>query len=385
MAMITKQNAEALFEPDVLREIIEGTVKESRALQMFYRLPDMTSDRMKMRILDALPTAYWVGAANNGRKQTTNAAWENKFIVAEELAVIVPIAESTLADANYDIWAAIRPRIVEAFAKKIDQAIFVGVDKPQNFRMDLLSSARNAGAAITMQVGETLYSAINRAMVDVEESGYNVTGLIGGMDLKGKFRMMLDTTGQPIRGTEIDAINRAYVDNGAWDKTQAQLLLGDMSQAVYSIRQDVTYKLLDQAVIQDPSTGEIVYNLAQQDLVALRCVMRLGWEIPNPVNPIEPDASVRFPFAIIEPEEAPTTYDVTFTVVDGDSAPVECATVLLAGQQKITDASGEAVFTVGAGVYNYSVAATGAETAVDVVTVTNADVPVAVELTFPEE
>ena len=342
MAQITRQDAEALIEVQAIREIMEGTVKESKALQMFRRLPNMTSNKTKMRVLDALPLAYWQGS-DTASKKTTKLAWDNKYINAEELAVIVPIAENVLEDADYDIWAEVKPRIVEAFAKKIDQAIFTGVDKPTGFRADLLTSVLNAGAMITPST-DTLYASINKAMVKVEESGYNVTGVLGGMDLKGKFRMMLDTVGQPIRGTEIDSLNKAYIDNGAWDKNLAQLIVGDFSQAVYSIRQDITYKVLDQAVIQDPATGDIVYNLAQQDMVALRITMRLGWEIPNVINSLQEDASVRFPFAAVLPgsyEE--DRVNVTFTVSDQNSSPIEGAKVNYNGQVKYTNGSGQAV------------------------------------------
>lgn len=382
---ITRRDAEALMSVDEFKEIVEGVVKESKALSMFRKLPNMSSNKMKMRVLDSLPLAYWVDAeTDNGRKKLTKMAWDKKFITAEELAVIVPIKEDVLDDAEYDIWAEVKPRIVEAFGKKIDEAIFLGIDKPANFRMDLVSSVRNAGANITPVPGATLYSTINDAMAKVEASGYNVTGILGGVDLKAKFRMMLDTTGQPVKDTEIGSLAKAYMDNGAWDKTLSQMILGDMSQAVYAIRQDITYKMLDQAVIQDPATSEIIYNLAQEDMVALRVVMRMGWEIPNPINALEPDASVRFPFASIDPVAAPTTYDVEFTVTDGTD-PIEGAKVLFAGVQKLTDASGEVTFTVGAGSYNYSVSAEGATTVADVVTVTNADVPVAVELVAPED
>ena len=138
-------------------------------------------------------------------------------------------------------------------------------------------------------------------MTKVEESGYNVTGLLGGVGLKGKFRMLTDTTGQPIKGTEIDSLPKAFLDNGAWDKTKSILIAGDFSQAVYAIRQDVTYKVLTEAVIQDPSNGDILYNLAQDDMVALRVVMRLGWEIPNPVNALN-ETTKRFPFANLKPK-----------------------------------------------------------------------------------
>ena len=353
--MIRRENVEALLEADVIREIMEGTVRESKALSMFKRLPNMSSNKTKMRILDALPLAYWVDAdVNNGRKGITKAAWANKFITAEEIAVIIPIKEDLLDDVDFDLWADIKPRIVEAFGKKIDESIFVGIDKPKGFRADLLSSVRNAGATVTQGTDETLYSAINNAMIKVEESGYNVTGIVGGVDLKGKFRMMLDTTGQPIKGTEIGDLSKAYIDNGAWDKTQSQLIVGDMSQAVYAIRQDITYKVLDQAVIQDPVTGDILYNLAQEDMVALRVVMRMGWEIPNPVNALNPDENTRFPFASINPATAPKTYAVTFTVTNGD-AKVAGAKVTLSGMTKTTDANGTAVFNCVSGKYTYTV------------------------------
>ena len=111
---------------------------------------------------------------------------------------------------------------------------------------------------------------------------------------------MTDNNGQPLNATEIGSLNRTYLDNGAWNKTLSTLIAGDFNQAVYSIRQDVTYKVLDQAVIQDPSNGEILYNLAQDDMVALRVVMRLGWEIPNPVNALD-ETETRFPFASLKP------------------------------------------------------------------------------------
>ena len=297
---IDKTNVEALIETQVANEIFEGVVRESKALSMFRRLPNMTSDKTKLRVLDSLPIAYFVDeSTNNGRKNLTKMAWDKKYINAAELAVIVPIKENVLNDISIDIWSEVKPRIVEAFGKKIDNAIFNGTDKPADWRAGLIPSIVTAGAEVTE--GDNLYSDINDVMTKVEESGYNVTGLLGGVGLKGKFRMLTDTTGQPIKGTEIDSLPKAFLDNGAWDKTKSILIAGDFSQAVYAIRQDVTYKVLTEAVIQDPSSGDILYNLAQDDMVALRVVMRLGWEIPNPVNALN-ETATRFPFANLKPK-----------------------------------------------------------------------------------
>ena len=299
MANITRTDVDSLIETQVANEIFEGVIKDSKALSMFRRLPNMTSDKTKLRVLDSLPVAYFVDeSTNNGRKNTTKMAWDKKFINAAELAVIVPIKENVLNDSSIDIWAEVRPRIVEAFAKKIDNAMFFGVDKPTDWRKGLVPSVIDAGA----EVDETgkLYSDINDVMTKVEESGYEVNGILGGVGLKGKFRMMTDTTGQPLNTTEIGSVRREFMDNGVWDKSKSTLIAGDFSQAVYAIRQDVTYKILDQAVIQD-TDGSILYNLAQDDMVALRVVMRLGWEIPNPVNALN-GTETRFPFASLKPK-----------------------------------------------------------------------------------
>ena len=305
MSRITRTDADALIETQVANEIFEGVVKESKALSMFRRLPNMTSDKTKLRVLDLLPVAYFVDeSTNNGRKNTTKMAWDKKYINAAELAVIVPIKENVLNDSSIDIWSEVRPRIVEAFAKKIDDAMFFGVDKPTDWRAGLVPSVIAAGAEVN-ETENGLYSDINDVMTKVEESGYDVNAILGGVGLKGKFRMMTDTTGQPLNTTEIGSVRREFMDNGVWDKTTSTLIAGDFSQAVYAIRQDVTYKILDQAVIQDPTDGSILYNLAQDDMVALRVVMRLGWEIPNPVNALN-ETATRFPFASLKPASTPS-------------------------------------------------------------------------------
>ena len=300
MAGIVRNDVDALIETQVANEIFEGTVRESKALQLFRRLPNATSDKTKIRVLDSLPVAYFVDeSTDNGRKKITKMAWDKKFINIAELAVIVPIKENLLNDTSIDIWSEVKPRVVEAFARKIDDAMFFGTGKPSDWRAGLVPSVVSAGAEVD-ETTNGLYSDINDVMTKVEESGYNVNAILGGVGLKGKFRMMTDTTGQPLNTTEIGSLKRYFMDNGVWDKSKSTLIAGDFSQAVYAIRQDVTYKVLTEAVIQDPSDGSILYNLAQDDMVALRVTMRLGWEIPNPVN-AENETSSRFPFASLKP------------------------------------------------------------------------------------
>ena len=301
--MITKTDASALIPEQVMEEIFKEAQKYSKVLQLFRRLPNMTSDKMRLKVVDSLPVAYWVNeATNNGRKETTKMAWDNVYLTAEELAVIVPIKDNVLNDADVDIWEQVKPELVKAIAKKIDEAVLFGTDAPTSFGAGIIPSIISKSKSVT-ETGH-LYSDINDVMTAVEESGYEVTGLLGGVGLKGKFRMMTDTTGQPLNTTEIGSLNRAFVDNGAWDKTKATLIAGDFNEAVYSIRQDVTFDVFREGVIQN-SDGSIAYNLMQEDMSAIRVVFRFGTAIPNPVTSLDGTSS-RYPFAALVPEQEPS-------------------------------------------------------------------------------
>jgi HK97 family phage major capsid protein len=302
---ILRTGAEVLIPEQQMREIVQGTVEQSAFLNAAKRLPNMTSKKTRMPVLDMLPVAYWVDG-DTGQKQTTKLQWDKKYINAEELAVIVPIPEAVLDDADYDLWGEIKPRIIEAMGKKVDSATFFGNDKPASWRDSIYDTADNAGAVVqgTADVYNDIMG-IDGVIAKVEKSGYFPSSGAASIALRSVLRGVRDEQGGLIFKTDMQGPTQYALDgspiffprNGSWDGTKADLILGDFSQAVYAIRQDVTMKLLTEAVIQD-GEGNIVYNLAQQDMVALRVVMRLGWEIPNPINAIEPDESKRTPFAV---------------------------------------------------------------------------------------
>lgn len=299
-ALISHDDAAALIPEGEVAEIFKNVAAQSQVFKLCKRLPNMSSNRTKLKVLDVLPMVYWQENSTSFKK-TTRAAWKNKYIYAEELAVIVPIAEADLNDAEFDLWAEIKPALVEAVANKIDGTVlFGGDDKPANFPDSILSTAFAKGFVREKGNSETIYNAISETMGLVEESGYSVNGLLAGPSIKKVFRGMVDTTGQLITGDEISALPRAIVENGSWDNSKAVAVVGDFQQAVFAIREDMTYKVLDQAVITD-GEGNVLYNLAQQDMVALRVTFRFGWQLPNPVNRLAEDEEGRLPFAVIAP------------------------------------------------------------------------------------
>ena len=316
--IIDRTSLSGLIPEPVAREIMQGAVAESAVLRMARRLPNMTSKTQAINVLDSLPTAYWVNsepvdgsaAGRDAFKQTTKMAWSNKKIYAEEIAVIVPIPEAVLDDSDYDIWGEVRPRLTEAFGKLIDAAILFGTNKPATWREGLLPSITAAGNNVvaTDDVFADIMG-VDGLIAKVEEDGFIPNGTMAAVQMRARLRGLKDQAGQPIFKTDmqgstryaLDGMDTYFPNNGAFDPTKALAITGDWNQLMYAIRQDIEFKIFTEGVIQNPATGAIEYNLMQNDMVALRAVMRLGWEVANPITAYNAELSNPFPFAAYVP------------------------------------------------------------------------------------
>lgn len=389
MPIVDRQAAEALIQEQLIDTIQQDTPKQSVFMQLARKLPNMTSKQTRVPVLDMLPMAYWVNG-DNGFKQTSEQAWDNVFLTAEELAVIVPVPEAVIDDASFDIMGEIQPRVVEAIGQRVDSAIIFGVNRPAGWPADIITRARQAGNNVAPGSDTDYYNLImgENGLIDrVEKSGRMVTGAVSAMGMRAKLRGVRTNSGQPIFKSDMQGSTQYALDgapmyfpqNGSFDTSVAQLVVGDWSQAVYAIRQDITVKILDQGVIQNPTTKEIQYNLAQQDMIALRVVFRMGWALPNPATRMDGDR-VTCPFAYLEPATAVTTQKVTITVKDASTTAIEGAVVDVNGARLKTNASGVAEFNLRAGDYEAKISKRGYKTATETITVASAAVTKTVSL-----
>lgn len=314
--IISRGEAEALIPEEASRGIIQSLPASSVALSSFRRVL-MGRGQQRMPVLSALPLAYWVDG-DVGLKQTSELNWANQYLDAREVAVIIPIPEAVLDDADYDIWGEVKPRIAEAFGVKIDGAALFGIDSPAGWPDGIAEQAIAAGNVYTVGSGVDPVTGdparfdvdVSETMALVEEDGFDVSGFWARRRIRARLRGLRDANGQPIfapptQGApgQLYGESLRYVSNGAWANDVAELIAGDTSAAILGIRQDITYKVLDQAVISD-AEGKVVLNLAQQDAVALRCVMRVAYQVANPINRVNTNAATRFPFAVLAPEQS---------------------------------------------------------------------------------
>lgn len=347
MATTDRSALSGLIPEPVTREIMQGAIAESAVLRMGRRLANMSSKTQTINVLDALPSAYFVNGeatdsgAGDAFKRTTKMAWDKKKLYAEEIAVIVPIPEAALDDADYDIWGEVKPRLTEAFGKVIDAAILFGTNKPSTWRAGVAPSAIAAGNGVP--IGTSVFDDImgeSGLIAKVELDGFNPNGVMSAIQMRGKLRGLKDTTGQPIFKSDMQGATRYGLDgmdmyfpmNGAFDPAQAQMIVGDWSQLVYAIRQDMTFKIFTEGVIQDPTTKAITYNLMQNDMVALRAVMRLGWEIANPINAYNADIENPFPFSVYGKSGTVSTVTVKPSTATVKKGGTQAFTATVAGE-----------------------------------------------------
>lgn len=296
-------------------QIIDNAEDQSAAMTLFRRAT-VSKAQQRFPVLSALPTAYWVNG-DTGLKQTTEMAWSNKFLNVEELAAIVPVPENVLDDADFDIWGEVRPKLETAIARALDAAIFFGENAPASFPTSVRASAIAAGNSVTAPANPTaatggFFGVMDDLIGVIEDDGYDPTGYAANRGIRRYFRQSRNADGDRLDRdrvnagfTEFDGDQVVYPMRGMWPAAAAGekgvlAFAGAWDNFVLGVRKDMTYKVLDQAVIQD-NTGAIVYNLAQQDMVALRITFRAGWQVANPINYDKSGAEAeRYPAGVLE-------------------------------------------------------------------------------------
>lgn len=307
--ILSRTNAQALIPEVVANDILGGLTNQSAAMQLF-RQVRMATNQTRMPVLSALPTAYFV-TGDTGLKQTTEAAWANKLLNVEELAAIVPISEAVLDDAGFDVWATVMPLLTDAIARTLDAAVIFGTNKPASWAGAIVSDATTAGNVVNRSVGTPrtdkagLSGYFSDALAQIEGDGFDATGVVANTIYKGMLRNTRDANGNllaEVSPTGLYGVPVIYPMRGLWPAAgvgAAEAVVGDFSQAILGIRQDITYKVITEGVITDAG-GLIQYNLPQQDMVALRVVFRCAFQTANTINYDNSNASTRYPFSVIK-------------------------------------------------------------------------------------
>lgn len=193
-SLVSGADAAALIPEEVSKDIMKGIMAKSAALQLFQHRK-MRRHQQRIPCVSFLPTAYFVNG-RTGLKQTSEVNWANKYLDAEEIATIIPVPESLLADVDYPLWDEMKPLLEEAVAVCLDDAVFFGINAPSSWPDDIKKAATAANNSITYAHNSTdVADNLSEIMGLVEVDGFVPNGFWCHMAVKGLLRGLRTTAG----------------------------------------------------------------------------------------------------------------------------------------------------------------------------------------------
>jgi HK97 family phage major capsid protein len=309
----SRTDAAALIPEEVSREMLKTAVDESAVLSLFRPVP-VARAQVRFPVLSALPVAYFV-SGDTGLKQTTEMNWANKYMNVEEIATIMPVPDNVVADVEANIWDEAMPLLVQAFGRTLDAAVFFGTNAPSSWPTNVLAAAAAAGNSVnsgTAATGGGYFGDIDKLYTAVESDGYEVTGFAAANAARGKLRSARDSQGRKLDADRasgsldmIDGKRVVYPMKGMWPVAGGagvdgvDMFAADWEQFLVGVRQDISIKILTEATLFD-NLGNVIFNLAQQDMTAVRLTFRVAWQVSNPINNERPTEVDRYPAGVLK-------------------------------------------------------------------------------------
>lgn len=286
MADISRAEVATLIQEAYADVLLDGAREASTALSAFPTV-SMGTKLTHLPVLATLPEAGWVSesaTASEGVKPQSQVTWQDRTLVAEEIAVILPVHEHVIDDATTSLLSELASLGGQAIGKKLDQAVFFGTDKPASWVSDdLLSAAVAANQDVTVVSGNAntsdIVGAVNQVSEAIAVAGYAPDTMVASLAMRYQVANLRDADGMPIFRDESFAGFRTFFNrNGAWAPSSAVAIVADSSKVRIGVRQDIQVKLLDQATV-----GSI--NLAERDMVAIRLKARFAYVLGNGATP----------------------------------------------------------------------------------------------------
>ncbi|MGB6116472.1 MAG: phage major capsid protein [Comamonas sp.] len=288
MADISRTDVATGIQEEYANTLLNAAVQGSTVLQAF-PTTSMGTKLTHLPVLATLPEAGWVSESATqpaGVKPQSKVTWADRTLVAEELAVIIPVHEDVLADCSVGALDQIAQLGGQAIGKKLDQAVIFGTDKPASWVSDaLLPAAVAAGQTVENVTGDAntsdLVGATNQVAEKIALAGWQPDTLVSSLAIRYQVANLRDSLGQLVfRDESFNGFNTLFNRNGAWDPESAAAVIVDSTRVRIGIRQDITVKFLDQATL---STG---LNLAERDMVALRLKARFAYVLGTAATPM---------------------------------------------------------------------------------------------------
>jgi HK97 family phage major capsid protein len=238
-------------------------------------------------------STYWTG--EGVAKTSTQATFAKVAQVLKKLAAIVPLTEELIEDSAVNLTQLIAELFVEAVSIEEDTQFFNG---DGTVFLGILNDT-GAGRVPKFTLPATKITFASATADDYLDLQYKVktsarskgkyymhpTVVASVMKLKasgsGEYIYAMPANGKPatLWNKEVVECDALPTTSQGTQTNKPFAIFGDLKQAcVYGDKGEMQVKLLDQATIHD-TDGSTVINLAEQDMIGIRVVERVGYAI----------------------------------------------------------------------------------------------------------
>lgn len=285
MADISRSEVATLIQ-EAYADTLLGAAKQGSTVLSAFPTVSMGTKTTHLPVLATLPEAGWVSesaTAVEGVKPQSKVTWDNRTLVAEEIAVIIPVHENVIDDATVPVLTEIAALGGQAIGKKLDEAVLFGIDKPASWvSKALVDAATAAGNVVNVTDPDDpansndIVGGINKAARAIALAGFSPDTLISSLALRYQVSNLRDANGNPIfRDESMAGFKTHFNRNGAFPVAEDPVvIIADSQRIRIGVRQDIQVKFLDQATL---GTGANQINLAERDMVAIRMKARYAY------------------------------------------------------------------------------------------------------------
>jgi HK97 family phage major capsid protein len=305
-------NFSGVIPDEFSAQIIQEAIQQSIVLQLGNILP-MGTAITDLPVPKTLPTASFTGAPGS-KKPWTDIMLEPKSVHAEEVAAITAIPDAYLEDSTINLWGWVRPRLAEAIAVAIDNAVLFGIGAPATFpRPNAGGLTHNDFSQLIGPAGLDAVDGVNQAMAFVEGQGIAVTGHAADLVTKSVLRGVRDANGALLLGTDqtegrqVPTMYGVPIVYQPWSSLTLDFITGGWQNLVIGLRQDIRYNL-DPSGVVTGAGGQVIVSGFESNTTPLKVWARVGCVIINPVTVKTPNggkAFARTRLATIAPPDTP--------------------------------------------------------------------------------
>ncbi|MGV3060635.1 phage major capsid protein [Streptococcus hyovaginalis] len=269
--VLVSQQKDGTLLPDMTNAVLKEVAESSVVMQLGKYVEMGGKQEVTTQIQTDGLSAYWVNETE--KIKTDKPEVVPVKLRAHKLGIILLASREAL---NYT-WARffedMKPQIVEAFQRKIDEAGILNVNNP--FANSVEQATATAGTAIEGAINYDNVLALQDKLydADVEANGIvskvqNRTALRESRD--GNKVSVFDRSANTVDGIQVVDLKSNQMKKGT-------LYAGDFDHLIYGVPYNINYKISEEGQISTVTNEDgTPVNLFEQEMIAIRATMDIA-------------------------------------------------------------------------------------------------------------